>query len=129
MRFPLFALAFASAVTTSAAKEHIVRVTWDTAGDYRAALAVPAGKFREACADLAAGERIRWSFRADGETAFNIHFHEGEKVVYPTKKDGVRHDEGVLEVRTSQAYCWMWRTTDRPARVDVSLERMDAALK
>lgn len=108
---------------TAAAKEHIVPVTWGPAG-YRAALDIAEGKFKEACAELSAGERIRWSFRGDADTSFNIHFHEGEKVTYPAKKDAVRVDDGLLEVTTTQTYCWMWRASRHPAKVEVSLEKV-----
>ena len=103
------------------AKEHIVHVTWTADGSFRAALPIAKGKLKEACVDLKQGERIRWSFKADADTNFNIHYHEGEKVTYPAKKDNVAADEGVLDVAITQGYCWMWRSPNHPAKVEVTL--------
>jgi hypothetical protein len=119
----LLATALFGGAASVSAKEHIVSVTWSADGSYRAELPVPKGKLKEACVDLKQGERIRWSFRADADTSFNIHYHEGEKVTYPAKKENVAADEGVLDVAVTQGYCWMWRAPNHPAKVEVTLEK------
>ncbi len=54
------------------------------------ALDVPARGFEEHCLKLAAGERIRYRFRATGAVDFNIHYHRGKDVHYPVKVDASR---------------------------------------
>lgn len=112
----------------AAAKEHIVRPAWSAEGAYRGELRIAPARFKEVCADLAAGDRVRWSFRSDEPAAFNIHFHEGEKTVFPARKEGAREEAGVLEARVSQVYCWMWRAPDRPASIEVLLEKSPAGV-
>jgi len=122
-RFLFLAIVLLGGAPSAFAKEHIVSVTWSADGSYRAELPISKGKLKEACVDLKQGERIRWSFKADADTSFNIHYHEGEKVTYPAKKDNVAADEGVLDVAVTQGYCWMWRAPNHPAKVEVSLEK------
>ena len=120
----LLALALFGGIASASAKEHIVQVAWDADRSYRAELQIAKGKLKEACVDLKQGERIRWSFKADADTSFNIHYHEGEKVTYPAKKDNIAADQGVLDVAVTQGYCWMWRAPHHPARVQVTLEKV-----
>lgn len=51
---------------------------------------------------------MNWSFEADGELNFNIHYHVGKDVRYPSQMDRVRRSEGQLAVDLAQDYCWMW---------------------
>lgn len=125
MRPTFFALTFAASIAAASAKEHIVPVTWAASGDFRSELQIAAGKFKEVCTDLKQGDRIRWKFSGDSDTAFNIHFHEGDKVTYPARKEKVGADEGLLEVAVTQTYCWMWRASGQPARVQVALQKVD----
>ena len=119
----LLAIALFGGVVSAFAKEHIVHVTWDSDRSYRAELQIAKGKLKEACVDLEHGERVRWSFKADADTSFNIHYHEGEKVTYPAKKENVAADEGVLDVAVTQGYCWMWRAPHHPAKIEMTLEK------
>lgn len=120
----VLALAFVAIPSAANAKEHVVEVAWTAAGEYRAELSLAQGKLKEACVALRAGDRVQWNFESDAETAFNIHYHEGEKVTYPAKKDGIRADRGVLEVAVPETYCWMWRASAGPAKVDVFLKQI-----
>jgi hypothetical protein len=123
-RFVLLAVLLVGSAASAFAKEHIIEVKWAADESYRAALPIAKGKFKEACVDLKQGERIHWSFKADADTSFNIHFHEGEKVTYPAKKENVAADEGVLDVAVTQGYCWMWRAPSHPATVELILEKV-----
>ena len=119
----IFSLAIAVFCGAAFAKEHIVSVAWAPDGSYRADLSIAKGKFKEACVDLKQGQRIRWSFMSDADTSFNIHYHEGEKVTYPARKERVTKDEGTLDVAVTQGYCWMWSAPDHPAKVEVRLDK------
>lgn len=83
------------------------------------------GAFDELCVHLGAGESVRYAFDADARLDFNIHWHRGNDVLYPVKRDGVARLGGRFTADASQIYCLMW--THR-GRTDVSLRaRVDRA--
>ena len=67
-----------------------------------------AGKIHEECMRLGKGERRRYDWKADTAVDFNIHYHEGQEVSYPVKRDGMRTDGGTFTAKIAQDYCWMW---------------------
>ena len=86
----------------------MVPVEWNAAGQFDKVLPVQAGKFVEACERLPRGVRVTWSFEAGAPLDFNIHYHEGKKVLFPARKDKVDQDAGTLATELEQDYCWMW---------------------
>lgn len=111
-------LATALAVASPAQAE-VVTIDWDPAGRFQHRQEVAPGKFAEICGKLTRDQSIRWSFRADAPLDFNIHYHEGKKVEYPARQDGVRELQGTLPVGLDQDYCWMWTNK---AAVPVALQ-------
>jgi hypothetical protein len=75
-------------------------------------------KIHEECARLEAGQSRRWHWKSSAPVDFNIHYHRGEEVFYPVKRDGMRGDGGTFTARTGEDYCWMWTAKDAPARVE-----------
>ena len=71
-------------------------------------LALEAGKMHEICARLAKGEKRRYHWKASGPVDFNIHYHEGNEVFYPVKRESMRGDGGTFVAKIDQDYCWMW---------------------
>lgn len=67
---------------------------------------------------------VRWSFESPVALDFDIHYHVGEKVVYPAKHDATARADGTLAVTLGQGYCWTW-TNRSPelAKVHVKLAR------
>lgn len=86
------------------------------AGAFKAAL--EPGGMHEECATLKKGEQRRYYWKSDGPVAFNIHFHEGDKVSYPVKQDGLRTSGGTFTAKVDQDYCWMWTARDKPVRLE-----------
>jgi len=85
---------------------------------------VPAAKFVEVCGKLPAGARVASVIDATGPLNFNIHFHEGKKVIFPAKQDGVAKSDGALDVKVDQDYCWMWSSKAlQAATLKLQLER------
>ena len=78
------------------------------------------GKPYEACMTLGAGDQRRWYFKADGPVDFNIHYHEGDKVTYAVKRDGMRGDGGTFAAKAAQDYCWMW-SASKPAKLEAKI--------
>jgi hypothetical protein len=83
-------------------------IEWDSTGQFTRELAIPPGKFVEACEKLPKGAKVAWSFEALAPLDFNIHYHEGKEVRFPAKKGQVTKDEGTLATTLEQDYCWMW---------------------
>jgi hypothetical protein len=115
---------FAFALTAASASAELLTIRWSDAGRYDGTMVVEAGKFAEACGPLKQGQTIRWKFAANHPLDFNIHYHEGKKVVYPERRDAVASLEGELRVALDQDYCWMWENKGAArAEVRLSLNR------
>jgi hypothetical protein len=82
------------------------------------AVTLEPGAMHEECATLAAGEKRSYYWKAAAPVDFNIHFHEGEKVSYPVKREAMRGDGGTFVAKVAQDYCWMWTARDKPAKVE-----------
>jgi hypothetical protein len=109
-RMNIHTLTVAAAVLAlcDSAAAQMVPVEWDAAGQFSKELAVPPGKFVEACEKLHKGIKVTWSFEAAAPLDFNVHYHEGKQVRFPAKKNQVAKDEGTLTTQLEQDYCWMW---------------------
>ena len=112
-RSPLRSIACSIALTaittaSSLAQAELLDIAWNASGHYEKTSTVQPGKFLELCGDLAKGQAIGWSFDADQSLDFNVHFHQGNEVVFPAKQDAVKQASGTLSVAAKQDYCWMW---------------------
>lgn len=104
----LGALALLTLFSSQASAADVVPLAWTAEGRFERDMTVPASKFVEVCGKLAARDQVRWQFEASAPMNFNIHFHEGKKVLYPAKRDQVDKASDVLDVKLDQDYCWMW---------------------
>lgn len=108
----------------SPARAEVVTIDWDSAGRFQHRQEIAPGKFAEICGKLTRDQSIRWSFQAGAPLDFNIHYHEGKKVEYPARQDGVRELQGTLPVGLDQDYCWMWTNkAAMPVALQVLLAR------
>jgi len=86
--------------------------------------AIAAGKFVEVCGKLPAGLKVRWNFEAGAPLDFNVHFHVGKDVVFPSKLGAVATARDTLDTKIEQDYCWMWSNKSAaPATLTVNLQR------
>ena len=106
------------AAACPAAAAEVIPITWNAAQRFQLTSAVLPGKTVEVCGRLPRGALVRWSFESAAPLDFNIHYHEGRKVVVPDQRAGVSATRGTLLARVAQDYCWMW--TQRGS-VDVPL--------
>lgn len=97
-----------SVLLLGSAEAKIIELKFPAGGEARHAESVAPGKFLEVCGKLVKGQVVKWSFKADGKTNFNVHYHVGKDVVFPEKTDGIAAAEGELKVAIDQDYCWMW---------------------
>ena len=103
----------------ASARAEIIDIAWGPEGFQRITAVAP-GKFAEVCGPLRKGQSVRWSFESDAALDFNIHYHQGKKVVFPAKQDAVAKSGGTLVVALDQDYCWMW-TNKSGAEVKLAL--------
>jgi hypothetical protein len=105
-------LTLAAAVALIALSEpaaaQLVPVEWDAAGQFSKEVPIAAGKFVEVCERFPQRARVAWSFDAAAPLDFNIHYHEGDKVRFPARKNQVAKDAGTMVAKIEQDYCWMW---------------------
>jgi hypothetical protein len=90
------------------ARSEVIDIVWKDGERFDRTLTLAPGNFAELCGALGAGKRVTWSFDADRELDFNIHYHVDNEVRYPSRMDRARRSEGNLTVDLAQDYCWMW---------------------
>ena len=82
------------------------------------AISVEPRKIHEECTRLERGQSRRWHWKSDLPVDFNIHYHRGEQVFYPVKREGMRGDGGTFTAKSGEDYCWMWTGRDTAARIE-----------
>lgn len=95
----------------------------DDAGPYAFTLSGKA--FDERCLTLAAGESIRYRFRASAPVDFNIHYHRGNEIAFSVKRPAVREVDATFQAKKADGYCLMWdHAGEGVAKVEGSIERV-----
>ena len=119
-----FLVCLVLAAVASAARAEIVPIAWDAAKRFQLTSSVAPGKFVEVCGRLPRGALVRWSYESAAPLDFNIHYHEGKKVVTPEQRDGAAAGRGTLLTPRAQDYCWMWtHRGNAAATLTLSLQR------
>ena len=86
------------------------------------AVTLAARDSHEDCVRLGKGEERKYNWKADGPVDFDIHYHQGPKVVYALKRDGMRGDGGTFKAKVAQGYCWTWTARERAVKLEGRLE-------
>lgn len=73
------------------------------------------GGGHEECLELRAGQELKYSFTSNAPLDFNVHYHVGEEVFYPVKKDDSKKEDGTFKPETKQEYCLMWTNAAKKA--------------
>jgi hypothetical protein len=69
---------------------------------------LPVKKVHEECMTLAAGQTLKFSYEANAELEFNLHFHHGNDVTYPLKgKYSIYSNAYVASEKND--FCLMWQ--------------------
>jgi hypothetical protein len=66
------------------------------------------GKFDEHCLQIEAGRTIAYRFDASAPVDFNIHYHRGNDVIYPVKREATRQLASTFRAESTDDYCLMW---------------------
>ena len=98
----------AALATAAGAEAAVVDLAFDASGRFAHAAPVAPGKFVEVCGKLRKGQAVAWRYESEGPLDFNIHYHEGKKVVTPEQRAASTAASGTLRVALDQDYCWMW---------------------
>ena len=123
MRYPLF-IARPMLTGVPDARADVVDIQWSGDGRFKYQGAIAAGKFVEVCGKLPSGLNVRWDFEASTSVDFNVHYHEGKDVVYPSQLSAVAAAKGTLNTKIEQDYCWMWSNQSAAAAtLTVNLRR------
>ena len=106
------------------ARADVVDIKWSGDGHFAHEGAVAPGKFTEVCGKLPSGTSVLWNFESSAPVDFNVHYHVGKEVVFPSKLAAVATARGTLQTTIAQDYCWMW-SNKSAAQVElkVKLER------
>lgn len=96
------------AMAGASARADVIDIAWNAEGRFAHRAELAPGGFAEVCGRLEPGSVVRWDFDADGPLDFNIHYHEGNQVVFPVKRAGAAKGAATLKVKLGQDYCWMW---------------------
>lgn len=116
-----------TSVTTTAMAD-VVDIAWDAGGLFERKLSVAPGKFAELCGKLPAGLKIGWNFEASAPLDFNVHYHVGKEVVFPSKLTAVVIAKDTLATKIDQDYCWMWSNRSAQAiDIEVTLKQAKPA--
>ena len=82
------------------------------------AVTLEPAKMHEECVRLEAGDKRAYHWKSSTAVDFNIHYHRGDEVFYPVKRDAMRGDGGTFTAKTGEDYCWMWTARDKPAKIE-----------
>ena len=104
----------------SIASASVQMIEWDNNGEFRHSAEVESGGFAEICGSLSSQEQVDWSFEASDKLDFNIHYHQGDEVVYPAEVEAVAELADLLFAPIDQTYCWMW-TNQQSFKVSFTL--------
>jgi hypothetical protein len=80
----------------------------------------------EVCVQLAAGERLDWSYGADAAVAFDIRYQDGNATVIPVAR-GAASDAGLFRAVLEREYCTHWEAGPRGVRLDYRVRRLPEA--
>lgn len=67
------------------------------------------GKFAEKCMAVTAAQKLEYQFTASKPVNFNIHFHVGDAVYYPVKREKTTAEADRFQpTKAKEDYCLMW---------------------
>lgn len=81
-------------------------------------LTLEPGKIHEECARIEAGQKRAWHWKSNAPVDFNIHYHVGNDVFHPIKRDASKGDRGIFSPTLAQDYCWMWTARGKAAKLE-----------
>lgn len=79
------------------------------------------GKFAETCMVVTAAQKLEYQFTASKPVDFNIHFHVGETVYYPVKRNKTTSEGDRFQpTKPREEYCLMWENKSPSTDVELT---------
>lgn len=70
---------------------------------------IAGGKMHEKCMTLSSAQKLEYQFTTSKPVDFNIHYHRGETVYYPVKRNKTTAEADRFTPGTGRSdYCLMW---------------------
>jgi len=82
-------------------------------------ITLPAGRNGEICTPMAAGDTLRWRFKAGAALDLNVHHRVGDEIRMPVDRKAVHVDSGEVLIDQRNDWCLMWTAAPRGKRVTV----------
>jgi len=101
-----------------------VDINWEADGRFGYEGLLDGAAMTEICGALDAKAVVDWLVKSPSPVDFNIHYHQGEEVVYPTRQNGVSKLTDRLTVTAAETHCWMFtnpKTTPTVITLDLQL--------
>ena len=100
-------LVITSLLTGLDARADLLTIAWDDHGRFERSTEGQPRQFAEVCGALKRGQAIAWSFEADRPVLFNVHYHDGPRVIFPEKREARKDGRRTATVEADQDFCWM----------------------
>jgi hypothetical protein len=94
--------------TSLGAQAEQLEIEWQPDGRFGYASLLHGAAMTEICGPLDANAVVDWQVKSSTPIDFNVHYHQGEEVVYPTRQNGVSKFTDRLAVTAAETYCWMF---------------------
>jgi hypothetical protein len=91
-----------------AAQAEQLEIDWEADGRFGYESLLHGAAMTEICGHLDASAVVDWQMKSSTPIDFNVHYHQGEEVVYPTRENGVSNLHDRLAVAGAETYCWMF---------------------
>lgn len=79
------------------------------------------GKMVEKCMTLSSAQKLEYQFTTSKPVDFNIHYHKGESVYYPVKRNKTAAEADVYTPGPGRSeYCMMWENKSSASDIELN---------
>lgn len=71
-------------------------------------IVIKSQKMVEKCLLLNARQTLEYEFKTSAKVNFNLHYHKGDAIYYPVKKDRTNSENDSYEAQVREEFCLMW---------------------
>jgi hypothetical protein len=116
------AMVFMACLTANAQADQ-VEINWEADGRFGYEALLDGEAMAEVCGPLNENDVVEWKLKSATPVDFNIHYHQGDEVVYPARINGTRELGDRLNITLTQTYCWMLTNPKQsPTVIELNLQ-------
>jgi len=79
------------------------------------------GKMVEKCMTLSSAQKLEYQFTTSKPVDFNIHYHRGETVYYPVKRNKTNAEADIYTPGPGRSeYCMMWENKTSASDIELN---------